>query len=836
MFWITFTAGEQKGQRRRIQRRNVVIGNDLSCQVWLADEFAAPRHAEIDETAGVAVIRALDPSAPVRVNGAELTEATLADGDMIEVGRTTIRFQFRRSAVLDALPRVIGYSVFIAAMVGGGIWLWYRYAESIGLTTAPVASARIGTGRKVSEPPPTHVSEDLNAMEKITAQLDGTNTIAPATLPTRRGKPLPPRTTSAGGSDAVSPSPPAPAEPAVTTAVAAATSPEAIPAPVPAAPVSVPAPTSTPATVAVSVPSATQVVASVVSNTPVPIVSAGPVTSELVAAKSPVDTATRPSEISVPTMPTPEVPVPTATTGTPAAVVAVAPVSVSVPTNRAVEVSVPTAATTSVAVAEVSVPAPAPAPAEDPAVEAKRSIRNKSEAALKIAQVLISRNEMARAGEYLNAVEKADPEYLPAVVERARLEERAGRLDLAEKAWIRVLQRSLGDPLYDTACTELARLAERQIAAAPPPLADIRNLMAASPGGAATNDASLSLPAPEPIAAPPVAAAPPVHVPAPVLVTPTRPEAATTPPVIARSVETPAPARPSPVEPVVIAPKPVEPVVAAAIPAAPVPMSLPRAEAPPKPAALPAPLPEPVAAARLPEPTPAPPAPRVVVASVPAPAAAVKPPASHPAHAAETPVRTATTPSVVPAASAPTVRPAPVAPVVTPKPTAPPAVTTASLPKPATRPAAVALPEPPPKPVRLPDMRIVQVDARRFPASHEYDDFRMLRVDIRVAQDTPEFRQDLVSLDVQFFDQAARSGAVFPSRATSTTQPPVTAKAAWKPGESRSATATYLVPTGTRRKEEFTREGPGHFYGYRARLYYDGRLVDERVKPETLPH
>lgn len=825
MFWITFTAGEQKGQRRRIQRRNVVIGKDLSCQIWLADEFAAPRHAEIDETAGVAVIRALDPSAPVRVNGAELTEATLADGDIIEVGRTTIRFQFRRSAVLDALPRVVGYTIFIAAMIGGGIWLWYRYAESIGLTTTPVASARIGTGRKVSEPPPTHVSEDLNAMEKITAQLDGTNAAAPAVLPTRRGKPLPPRTTPAGEPVAASPSPPSPAEPGATATavVAAATSPAAIRTPVPAAPVSVPAPTTTPATVAVSVPAMTQAVATAVSNVPVPIAAAGSVTSEMFAAKSPADTLARPSEVSVPTMPTPEVSVPAAPTGTPAVVAATAPGGISVPTNRAAEVSVPMAAeTTGVAAAEGSVPTPpvvsvpAPAPAEDPAVEAKRSIRNKSEAALKIAQVLISRGEMARAGEYLNAVEKADPEYLPAVVERARMEERAGRLDLAEKAWIRVLQRSLGDPLYDTACTELARLAERQIAAAPPPLADIRNLMAASPGSAATNDASLSLPAPEPIAAPPVVAAAPAPVPAPVS----------------------APPRPSPAEPVVISAKPVEPVVvAAAAPAAPAAPPPRPAEATPKPAVLPVPLPEPASPARLPEPTPAPPAPRVVVASVPSPAATVtKPPVPRPDPATAKPARTDATPPAVATVSAPAVRPPPAAPVVAPKPAAAPAMTTASLPKPATRPASVALPEPPPKPVRLPDMKIMQVDARRFPASHEYDDFRMLRVDIRVAPDTPEFRQDLVSIDVQFFDQAARSGAVFPSRATSTTQPPVTAKAAWKPGESRSATATYLVPTGTRRKEEYTREGPGHFYGYRARLYYDGRLLDERVKPETLPH
>ena len=133
-------------------------------------------------------------------------------------------------------------------------------------------------------------------------------------------------------------------------------------------------------------------------------------------------------------------------------------------------------------------------------------------------------------------------------------------------------------------------------------------------------------------------------------------------------------------------------------------------------------------------------------------------------------------------------------------------------------------------------MKIVQVDARRFPASHEYDDFRMLRVDIHAAPNSQEFRQDLVSVDVQFFDQAGRSGAVFPSRAASTTQPPAVSRAAWKPGESRSATATYLVPSGTRRKEEYTREGPGHYYGYRARLYYDGRLLDERVKPQTLPH
>lgn len=146
------------------------------------------------------------------------------------------------------------------------------------------------------------------------------------------------------------------------------------------------------------------------------------------------------------------------------------------------------------------------------------------------------------------------------------------------------------------------------------------------------------------------------------------------------------------------------------------------------------------------------------------------------------------------------------------------------------------MPEAAAKPLPPPSLKIAQVDVRRFPASHEYDDFRMVRVDVRATETTTDFRQELVTLEVQFFDQSVRSGAVFPSRATSQAQPLPASRAAWRPGESRSLSATYLVPAGTRHKEEYTRDGPGRYYGYRAKLYYDGKLLDQIVKPETLSH
>jgi hypothetical protein len=66
----------------------LTIGRDRTCDVVLGDSAVSRRHARLQARAGAVLIADLDSTNGTWVNGRQVTETALGDGDVIEIGGT----------------------------------------------------------------------------------------------------------------------------------------------------------------------------------------------------------------------------------------------------------------------------------------------------------------------------------------------------------------------------------------------------------------------------------------------------------------------------------------------------------------------------------------------------------------------------------------------------------------------------------------------------------------------------------------------------------------------------------------------------------------------------
>lgn len=79
-----------------VDRRAIVIGRSRDCDVVLADGNVSRRHAELIRQSSMFLIRDLDSTNGVAVNGRRVREAAVAAGDVITIGATTITLERKR--------------------------------------------------------------------------------------------------------------------------------------------------------------------------------------------------------------------------------------------------------------------------------------------------------------------------------------------------------------------------------------------------------------------------------------------------------------------------------------------------------------------------------------------------------------------------------------------------------------------------------------------------------------------------------------------------------------------------------------------------------------------
>lgn len=85
--------GPHAGRRWTFAQEHVVIGQEETCDVVLADARVASRHAELSGSADGPLLVNVNPEARVRVNGQVVDQVLLKPGDLIELGRTTLAFR-----------------------------------------------------------------------------------------------------------------------------------------------------------------------------------------------------------------------------------------------------------------------------------------------------------------------------------------------------------------------------------------------------------------------------------------------------------------------------------------------------------------------------------------------------------------------------------------------------------------------------------------------------------------------------------------------------------------------------------------------------------------------
>ena len=135
---------------------------------------------------------------------------------------------------------------------------------------------------------------------------------------------------------------------------------------------------------------------------------------------------------------------------------------------------------------------------------------------------------------------------------------------------------------------------------------------------------------------------------------------------------------------------------------------------------------------------------------------------------------------------------------------------------------------------RLPrDIRIVSVDRERFPSSKEFDEMRLVRVNLKPRSNLGDIDPDQFEVRAYFYDQVIGTGAIVPTGGTVPEQP-LRLDQRWPAGEGRAVTATYILRKGFRTEEQKSTGEKRIYEGYRIQVYYRGELQDEDAQPRTL--
>ena len=80
------------GERRQVDKRQVVLGRSRDCDIQLGDPNVSRSHAELRQEGSTYWIVDLDSTNGIEVNGKRVKRAKLSDGDTFTLGSTDVRF------------------------------------------------------------------------------------------------------------------------------------------------------------------------------------------------------------------------------------------------------------------------------------------------------------------------------------------------------------------------------------------------------------------------------------------------------------------------------------------------------------------------------------------------------------------------------------------------------------------------------------------------------------------------------------------------------------------------------------------------------------------------
>lgn len=135
---------------------------------------------------------------------------------------------------------------------------------------------------------------------------------------------------------------------------------------------------------------------------------------------------------------------------------------------------------------------------------------------------------------------------------------------------------------------------------------------------------------------------------------------------------------------------------------------------------------------------------------------------------------------------------------------------------------------------RLPRrVRIVSIDRERFQGNKEFDEMRLVRVNLKPRLSEGALDEGDLAVWVTFYDRVAGKNEVVPTGATVPLEP-LRVEGPWAAGEAKSVTATYIVSKGFRQDEADTTGARRTYEGYRVQVFYKDELQDEDAQPRAL--
>lgn len=94
---LTVEAGPGKGRETRIAQSNTVVGRSETCDLHIEDDALSRRHFEIRYRQLEFRIVDLESSNGTYLNGAEVSEYALRNGDRIQAGASAFSFRVARA-------------------------------------------------------------------------------------------------------------------------------------------------------------------------------------------------------------------------------------------------------------------------------------------------------------------------------------------------------------------------------------------------------------------------------------------------------------------------------------------------------------------------------------------------------------------------------------------------------------------------------------------------------------------------------------------------------------------------------------------------------------------
>ena len=91
--WLVVVDGKEPLKDFRICKTKTILGRSKNCDIILDDEYVSTKHASLRLIDGDFVITDLDSSNGTFVNDKEVAQTSLHDGDVIKMGKTSLKMK-----------------------------------------------------------------------------------------------------------------------------------------------------------------------------------------------------------------------------------------------------------------------------------------------------------------------------------------------------------------------------------------------------------------------------------------------------------------------------------------------------------------------------------------------------------------------------------------------------------------------------------------------------------------------------------------------------------------------------------------------------------------------